>query len=119
MDGLWIALGAEQGRWLQLASLFFLLGVLVWLFHLYQRVERPEGYPAFAQAWQGWASVGLGAVALGLYGAGFLLTPALHGVGYLFLLAATVIGAALARRALPPLGYYLPLLIAGFTFLLT
>jgi hypothetical protein len=112
-------LAGGQGRWLELASLFFLLGVLVWLHYLYRRVERPEGCPAFAKGWHGWTCVVLAGLALGFYGAGFLQSPALQRIGLTFLTLATALGVALIRRRLPPLGYYLPMMLAGFTFLLT
>lgn len=100
-------------------ALCTLTGLLIWFASSAARAADPDpGSPRPLSASRKLAVL-LISVALALYGIVFLLGPTPNWIGYSLLLCAAAFLPGLGLRILPPAAFYVEMLLAGFTFLLT
>lgn len=108
---------ARPGWLPTLASLLLLLGSAVWVFFIYQRTVRPEiCFRDYASVpWQAWAYLALTAIALLLFGIGFLQAGYPQWMAYATVLVPGLVtaGAILIPEWMPPQLTYLLTLDIG------
>lgn len=97
--------------------IFFLLGLLAWLVQTHLRAESWEGSPAFSESRLGKGASTLLAIALGMYGLLVTGDPRLSSLGFVMAGTSAVYLLGRGLHLLPPAAFYVPFLVAGFSFL--
>jgi hypothetical protein len=95
----------------------FLLGLFAWLVQAHLRAEKWEGRPAFPESRLGRSASIVLAIAVGLYGLLIIGDPVLMWLGYLMSAVSALFLLGMGLHFLPPAAFYLPFLVAGFSFL--
>lgn len=94
----------------------FLLGLLAWLLQLRLRDEAWEEKPAFMESRLGRGASTVLAMAVGLYGLLVIGDPNVGWLGYLLSAVSAVFLLGRGLHFLPPAAFYVPFLVAGFSF---
>ncbi|MGA9533721.1 MAG: hypothetical protein WBR18_13470 [Anaerolineales bacterium] len=95
----------------------FLLGLLAWLVQAHLRAEAWEGRPAFPESRLGRGACTLLAIAVGMYGLLIIGDPGAGWLGYVMTAVSAVFLLGRGLHFLPPAAFYVPFLVAGFSFL--
>lgn len=101
-----------------MGSLLLGLGFVFWLAYAFLRTEKPARYPYFAFTWQGAVSVLATDLGLGVFGLLFVMASTPSWLGYLFIVLSAAFLGGIIMRILPPIVFFVPILLAGFVFLL-